>query len=472
MGRKKLFGLAVGIGTALAVVPFWLPAGPSGDLDAAGFLESGRFGVAAGVIFLGGLLTSLTPCVYPLIPITVGVFGARQAKSRGHAVVLTSAYVVGMGVVFSALGVLAALSGKAFGSSLGNPWVVAGLAVFLLILASSMFGAFELALPAAWATKLNAVGGSGLLGAGLMGSVSGFIAAPCTGPVLTGVLAFVARSQSPALGALLLFIYALGVGVPFFLIGAFTVRLPKGGAWMEGVKSIFGIALVALAFSLLRDPFPPLREALNSVARELGQMPGVIAAGVLTCLGVGVGAIHRSFKQGRSEFGLKAAGVLLVVFAVLLRSAASDAPVVGRAWGGGAANATARHEGLQWNLMFPASGSMFDSLAPFERALSQAKAEGKPVMIDFFAEWCSACKELDREVYVAPEVIEESARFVTIKVDGTNEDELVEQLYRRFDVQGLPTVAFLDSRGEILKEPRVTGFLPPEKFLAVQRRVR
>ena len=256
MSRNRVIGLAFLSAIALAIIPSILPTGPSTGLDASGFLAKGQLFVAAGVIFLGGLLTSLTPCVYPLIPITVGVFGARQADSKARAFILTAAYVVGMGLVFATLGVAAALSGKAFGSVLGNNWVIVGLAGFLVVLASSMFGAFDLALPPGLAVKLNNVGGGGFIGALLMGSVAGFLAAPCTGPVLTGVLAWVSRTQDPFLGGLLLFIYALGIGVPFFLIGVFTVRLPKGGVWMEWVKSVFGIALLALAASYLRDAFP------------------------------------------------------------------------------------------------------------------------------------------------------------------------------------------------------------------------
>jgi thiol:disulfide interchange protein DsbD len=161
MGRTLVLGLAVLAAVGLAVVPEILPTGPASSLDASGLLDSGQWLFAAGTIFLGGLLTALTPCVYPLIPITVGVFGARQADSRGRAFVLTTAYVFGMGAVFSILGVVAALSGKAFGSALGNPWVVAGLALFMVVLATSMFGAFELALPSGLALKLNT--GAGVL---------------------------------------------------------------------------------------------------------------------------------------------------------------------------------------------------------------------------------------------------------------------------------------------------------------------
>ncbi|MFZ5468746.1 MAG: protein-disulfide reductase DsbD family protein [Myxococcota bacterium] len=472
MTRSGLTAAALVLAAALAVVPFVLPTGADAGIDASGLLESGRFLVAAGAIFLGGLLTSLTPCVYPLIPITVSVFGARRAESRGRAVVLTSAYVIGMGLVFSVLGVAAALSGKAFGSALGSPWVATGLAVFLLILASSMFGAFELALPSGVATKLNTVGGGGLVGAALMGSVSGFIAAPCTGPVLAGVLAFVAKSQNALLGGALLFIYALGIGVPFFLIGAFTVRLPKGGVWMEWVKSVFGIALVALAASYLRDGFVPLREGMAELAALLGRWGGILLASLLVFGGVLLGAIHRSFKEGVGQRVLKGSGVFALTSALLIRGAAMNAPPVGTlAEQLGFAQPAEQH-GVAWDMVFPPKTALIASVGPFEDELKRAKSSGKPVMIDFFAEWCEACKELDRDTYVAREVLAEASRFVSIKVDATNSDDAIETLFQRFGVQGLPTVAFIDSRGQILTDPRITGFLGPEKFVLELKKVR
>ncbi len=166
-------GLAAVAALGLVLIPAALPTGPSANLDAAGALGAGRLGVGALLVFLGGLLTALTPCVYPLIPITVGVFGARPGVGRGKAVLLTSSYVVGMGVVFATLGVIAARTGAAFGALLGHPAVAVGLAVFLLVLAASMFGAFDLTLPEGLALRLNSVGGSGLAGAFLMGSVAG-----------------------------------------------------------------------------------------------------------------------------------------------------------------------------------------------------------------------------------------------------------------------------------------------------------
>jgi thiol:disulfide interchange protein DsbD len=458
-------------GLAVAVIPWLLPTGPDAGLDAAQFLAADRFLVGAAVVFFGGLLTAMTPCVYPLIPITVSVFGARKAESRGRSLLLTSAYVVGMGVVFSALGVLAAKTGQAFGSMLGNPWVVSGLAVFLSVLATSMFGAFELALPSSWAGKLNNVGGAGLAGAFLMGSVSGFLAAPCTGPVLTGLLAFVAKTQSTVLGGSLLFLYALGIGVPFFLIGVFTVRLPKGGVWMEWVKSVLGIVLVALAVTYLKDAFPAVREALGGVAEELGRVPGTWIAAALTSIGILFGAVHLSFKEGARQFVLKGAGVLLVVSAILLRVGALNAGSAGELWARMGWMKAEEKPVLTWHLTFAPSGEP-TTLTSFDEQLATARASGKPVMIDFGAEWCAACKELERITYVAPQVVREAGRFVNIKVDATNEDDSITSLYERFGVQGLPTVAFVSSSGEILNDPRVTGFLNAEKFLTELRKVR
>ncbi|RKG75596.1 hypothetical protein D7W82_36510 [Corallococcus sp. CA049B] len=472
MDTKKLTLAAVVAGVAVAVVPWLLPTGPSAGLDAARFLESGNLAWGALVVFAGGLLTAMTPCVYPLIPITVSVFGARKAEARGRSLALTTAYIVGMGVVFSALGILAAKTGQAFGSMLGSPVVVMGLAVFLLLLASSMFGAFELALPSSMQTKLSNVGGTGIAGAFVMGSVSGFLAAPCTGPVLTGLLAFVAKSANTTLGATLLFIYALGIGVPFFLIGVFTVRLPRGGVWMEWVKSVLGIMLVALAFSYLKDAFPWARDTVKALGAEVGQVPGAVLAAVLVVVGVGVGAVHRSFKEGARDFGFKALGVALVVGALVVRGGALDARPVGELWVRMGLQERPVAPSWQWHHVMPAKKATFDA-SQFEQVLAAAKKEGRPVLIDFFADWCAACKELDRLTYPSTEVISqaEDSRFLTIKIDATNSEDRLDALMEQLGVEGLPTVAFVNPDGTVLTKPRVTGFLEPVPFAAEMQKV-
>ncbi|XXF80352.1 cytochrome c biogenesis protein CcdA [Myxococcaceae bacterium GXIMD 01537] len=472
MDAKKVGLLAALAGVGVAVIPWLLPTGPSAGLDAARFLQGGNFAIGAAVVFLGGLLTAMTPCVYPLIPITVSVFGARKAEGRGKALVLTSSYIVGMGVVFSALGVLAAKTGQAFGSLLGSPAVVTGLAVFLLVLATSMFGAFELGLPQALQQRLNSVGGAGVAGAFLMGSVSGFLAAPCTGPVLTGLLAFVAQSANTALGAGLLFVYALGIGVPFFLIGVFTVRLPRGGVWMEWVKSVLGIMLVALAVSYLKDAFPWARDAVKAVAGQLGRMPGALIAAGVAALGVLLGAVHRSFKEDARQFALKGVGVALVVFALVVRGGALDAAPVGGLWVKLGIAQPEKAPEFAWHHVMPIGKETF-SPAEFEQVLAAARTEGRPVLIDFFADWCAACKELDRETYPSNEVISqsESARFLNVKIDATNSEDHLDALMEKLGVEGLPTVVFISTKGEVLTAPRVTGFLPPQPFAAEMKKV-
>src|SRR3982074_1407809 len=279
--------LALAVGVALPLLPPLLTqsVGPGADL-------SGKLGLAAGVsvgtfgvLFLGGGRTRLTPCVYPLIPITGGIFGAGQAQHRSRSVALSATYVAGIAAMYSALGVFAALSGKAFGTVLSSPVVVVLFATFLVALAASMFGAFEIALPSGLQQKLSGVKGTGHAGAFGMGLVAGIIAAPCTGPVLAGVLAYVATQRSPVLGFWMLFTYALGMGLLFFVLGATSLRLPRSGAWMDTVKTVLGVALVAAAIALLLPMLPKPR------ALPFGEKPLMAGSAALAFLAVAAGAL-------------------------------------------------------------------------------------------------------------------------------------------------------------------------------------
>src|SRR5512147_1524892 len=208
--RILLAAAAFGLVVAAPLLVGAGAAGATTDLGLAGLLGRGSL-LAFAVAFGGGVLTSLTPCVYPLIPITVSIFGARKAGTRGQAMALSALYVLGIAVMYSALGLVAALSGAAFGSVMQSPWVVGLVALFLAAMAASMFGFFELQLPSRWQERLNRVGGAGKAGA---------IAAPCAGPVRAAAQAFVASQGSVALGVSVMFAYALGLGLLFFLIGA------------------------------------------------------------------------------------------------------------------------------------------------------------------------------------------------------------------------------------------------------------
>jgi thiol:disulfide interchange protein DsbD len=407
------------------------PAGASSDLGIGGLLARGSL-LAIVAAFAGGLLTSLTPCVYPLIPITVSIFGARKAGSRAQAASLSGLYVLGIAATYSALGVGAALTGRAFGTVMANPWVVAAVALVLVAMAASMFGAFDLALPAGLQARLSTVGGAGYAGALAMGLVAGVIAAPCTGPVLAAALAVIAQKGSVAYGLAVMFPYALGMGLPFFLIGAFSLSFPKSGPWMETVKSVFGVALLAAALVFLRGAFPALRP-LFSAARG-----AAVAAAAVGAAGVLLGALHRSFHGAAAERAAKGVGVALLVAAITYST--------------GAADARARRTGaLAWLHDEPA-------------AIALARAEGRPLLVDFWAEWCVACKELDRFVWSDPRVRDRAARFVPLKLDGTDDSKAFQALVEKYAVQGMPTVLFIDPRGR--ESPaRVVGAVSPEEML-------
>jgi cytochrome c biogenesis protein CcdA len=246
---------------------------------------------AALAALAGGFVVSLTPCVYPMVAVTVSVFGAREAKSRWEGAALSGAFVLGIMAMFVPLGVVAGLTGSMFGSVLQSRWVVIGMAALFLLLAASLFGAFELALPSALTNRLATLGGIGYKGAFLLGLACGLIASPCTGPVLTGILTWIAKTKSAPLGALAMGAFALGLGIPFFAVGTFAVQLPKSGRWMVHVKSILGVALVVVSLYFLSTVFP----ALSDFAK-----PGTTlfaGAGVAVVLGILLGAIHHQAER-------------------------------------------------------------------------------------------------------------------------------------------------------------------------------
>jgi thiol:disulfide interchange protein DsbD len=440
--------LAIATFAVVLALPHLATAGSNGavtDLGLGRQLAAGSL-AAFAIALAGGVLTSLTPCVYPLIPITVSIFGARQAGSRRHAMALSGLYVLGIAVMYSALGATAALTGKAFGTVMQNPWVLGAVGVVFLAMAASMFGAFELHVPAGLQARLSRVGGAGHAGAFAMGLVAGIIAAPCTGPVLAAALAFVATQGSVAYGVAIMFTYAIGIGVPFFLLGAFSVSLPKSGPWMDGVKSAFGVALLALALVYLQDLVPGVKQLFSAA-------PGaVLAAAVTASAGVLVGALHGSFGGTRAHQVAKGLGVALVVGGIAY------------AVGAGNARSVAVAGELPW-------------LTDEAEALRIARAERKPIVIDFWADWCTACKELDHTAWSDARVREEARRFVLLKLDGSESSAAVksgafDRSMEKYGVLGLPTVLFIDAYGrELPARERVTAAVSAEEMVRRLRSV-
>ena len=372
-------------------------------------------------VFIGGLALNLTPCVFPLIPITIGFFTQQTRGRSGTAFGLAVAYFLGITVTYSVLGVLAALGGAIFGGALQNPLVVGAIVVVLLALAASMFGLWEIR-PPAWAMRASG-GRGGVLGALVMGLLMGIVAAPCIGPFVIGLLTFVGQRGDPLFGFVVFFALAAGLGLPYLLLGTFTGlvnRLPASGAWMIGVRRVFGVVLIAMAAYFAAPLLPG----------DLGDW--------LMGLTLVVGALYLLVvdRTGHEQPGIDR--VMRLACAALLVVGLTMLPVFP-----GGAGATAAGAHLEWH--------------PFQAAaFADARAAGGPVIVDFYADWCAPCRELDEKTFADPRVA------AVLEGDQTHASAEAVALAREFEVRGVPTVIVYRDGAEAF---RITGFEPPEAFL-------
>lgn len=396
------------------------------------------------LVFLGGLALNLTPCIYPIIPITVSYFGGQAEGKKGGVVLHAVFYVLGMALTYSILGVIAAFTGGLFGAALSYPPVLIAIAVIMIVLSLSMFDVYEFRMPG-FLNKLAGGSQKGYLGTILMGLTVGIVAAPCIGPFVLGLLTYVGNRGNVVLGFSLFFVLALGLGVPFLILGIFSGslnKLPRSGAWMVWVRKIFGFILIAMAAYFLKSLFPNVLFYQFTLAL------------VMLIAGIYMGWIEPTKTPGKVFPYIRVAvGILFLalalVFSVQGVEEYLDETIAARAGesGGLAADAVA------WQ---PYS----------EEALADAVRAGKPVFIDSFADWCIPCKELDKMTFNQPEVVAASRKFVMLKTDLTvGSDPRVKAFYQKFGVRGVPTLIFLKPDGTELAELRGTGFEPKDVFL-------
>jgi thiol:disulfide interchange protein DsbD len=450
----------------VAAAPAPTPAAPAAAAAAAPADESSRIaGLFKGdnlalvlVSFFGfGLLLSLTPCVFPMIPILSGIIvNHGHAVSHLRAFVLSLAYVLGMAVTYAAVGVAAGLSGTLLSAALQNAWVLGSFALVFVVLSLSMFGFYELQMPAALQSRVsdtaNRQGGS-LPAIALMGALSALIVGPCVAAPLAGALLYIAQTGNAVLGGAALFVMALGMGLPLLLVGAFSRSLlPKSGPWMDGVKNFFGVVMLATALWLVSPVIPMWLQMLGWALLM------VVPAIYLHALDPLPPHAHAFQRLG------KGLGVALLV--------GGAAMLIGVL--GGARDPLQPLGFLRGATAAVSPAPTFERVATVERLdarLAEAKSAGKAVMLDFYADWCVSCKEMERFTFADPKVAARMKQLVLLQADVTANTGADAALLKRFGLFGPPGIIFWDAAGRELLDLRVVGFQPAETFLPTLERV-
>jgi thiol:disulfide interchange protein DsbD len=445
-------------------------------------LKSGSTWLAIGLFFLAGLGLALTPCVFPMIPILSGIIaGQGEQLTTRRAFVLSLVYVLAMALTYTIAGVLAGLFGSNLQAAFQNPWILGAFALVFVALALSMFGFFELQLPSSVQSRIAELSGrqrsGSLVGVAIMGLLSALIVGPCVAPPLAGALIYIGQTGDAVLGGAALFALSLGMGLPLIAVGTLGGKvLPRAGAWMDTVKAVFGVLMLGVAIWLLSRVLP---DALTLFLWAMLAIASGIYLGALEPVSHPSYQTYHASREltghmepvGKERLGWtrlwKALGIVLLAWGLLMLVGFATGqgtplqPLRGLA-GAGTAQAATAPGGLVFQRV--------TDVAALERALADAKAAGKPVMLDFYADWCVSCKEMEHYTFPDPAVRQAVAGAVLLQADVTRNSADDKALLKRFGLIGPPAILFFGADGQERRASRVVGYLPPAEFAPLARK--